>query len=157
VTLQQNVSNEKYLTRSWIYEFKIRPLGWIIISLRFVVTTIIEKLKLKNWFFVIIEKLIFGHGTKILNWLLSRKNQSRTSSNLIWNAAAKNIDCVSIWGKILDCYYIGANLVLARLFVKVPRPGDSKTTFSVFESSCHLLLPVIDKGIEPITRQVLFW
>jgi len=31
------------------------------------------------------------------------------------------------------------------LFVKVPRPGDSEVTFSVFESSCsscHLLLPV---------------
>jgi len=28
------------------------------------------------------------------------------------------------------------------LFVKVPRPGDSDGTFSVFESSCHLLLPV---------------
>jgi len=28
------------------------------------------------------------------------------------------------------------------LFVKVPRPGDSEGTFSVFESSCHLLLPV---------------
>jgi len=28
------------------------------------------------------------------------------------------------------------------LFVKVPRPGDSEDTFSVFESSCHLLLPV---------------
>jgi len=28
------------------------------------------------------------------------------------------------------------------LFVKVPRPGDSKVTFSVIESSCHLLLPV---------------
>jgi len=28
------------------------------------------------------------------------------------------------------------------LFVKVLRPGDSKGTFSVFESSCHLLLPV---------------
>jgi len=28
------------------------------------------------------------------------------------------------------------------LFVKVPRPGGSKVTFSVFESSCHLLLPV---------------
>jgi len=26
------------------------------------------------------------------------------------------------------------------LFVKVPRPGDSEVTFSVFESSCHLLL-----------------
>jgi len=28
------------------------------------------------------------------------------------------------------------------LFVKVPRPGDSEVTFSVFESSYHLLLPV---------------
>jgi len=28
------------------------------------------------------------------------------------------------------------------LFVKIPRPGDSEGTFSVFESSCHLLLPV---------------
>jgi len=28
------------------------------------------------------------------------------------------------------------------LFVKVPRPGNSEGTFSVFESSCHLLLPV---------------
>jgi len=27
------------------------------------------------------------------------------------------------------------------LFVKVPRPGDSEETFSVFESSCHMLLP----------------
>jgi len=33
-------------------------------------------------------------------------------------------------------------LVLSHLFVKVPRPGDSKVTFSVFESSYHLLLPV---------------
>jgi len=28
------------------------------------------------------------------------------------------------------------------LFVKVPRRGDSEVTFSVFGSSCHLLLPV---------------
>jgi len=30
----------------------------------------------------------------------------------------------------------------SHLFVKVPRLGDSEGTFSVFESSCHLLLPV---------------
>jgi len=30
----------------------------------------------------------------------------------------------------------------ARLFAKLPRPGDCEVTFSVFESSCHLLLPV---------------
>jgi len=28
------------------------------------------------------------------------------------------------------------------LFVKVPQPEDSEVTFAVFESSCHLLLPV---------------
>jgi len=28
------------------------------------------------------------------------------------------------------------------LFVKAPRPGNSEVTFSVLESSCHLLLPV---------------
>jgi len=28
------------------------------------------------------------------------------------------------------------------LFVKVPRPGVSEVTFSVFESSCYLTLPV---------------
>jgi len=28
------------------------------------------------------------------------------------------------------------------LFVKIPQPGASEVTFVVFESSCHLLLPV---------------
>jgi len=28
----------------------------------------------------------------------------------------------------------------SHLFVKVPRPGDSEVTFSVFESSCHLFV-----------------
>jgi len=31
-------------------------------------------------------------------------------------------------------------LVLAHLFIKVPRPGDSEGIFSVFESSFFLLL-----------------
>jgi len=26
--------------------------------------------------------------------------------------------------------------------VKEPRPGDSEVTYPVFESSCHLLLPI---------------
>jgi len=46
--------------------------------------------------------------------------------------------------------YAGIRLVslvfsrlVTHLFVKyVPRPGNSEATFSVFESSCHLLLPV---------------
>jgi len=33
-------------------------------------------------------------------------------------------------------------IIGTHLFVKEPRPGDSKVTFSIFESSCHLLLPV---------------
>jgi len=33
---------------------------------------------------------------------------------------------------------LGTHLV----FVKVLRPGESEVTFSVFKSSCHLLLPV---------------
>jgi len=35
-----------------------------------------------------------------------------------------------------------AIMVLSHLFVKVSRPRDSEDTFSIFESSCHLLLPV---------------
>jgi len=30
----------------------------------------------------------------------------------------------------------------ARLFAKLPQPGDSEVAFSVFKSSFHLLLPV---------------
>jgi len=33
-------------------------------------------------------------------------------------------------------------LQFVRLFAKLPQPGDSEGTFSVFESTCHLLLPV---------------
>jgi len=44
---------------------------------------------------------------------------------------------------LADYAGVSRNLGLGtHLFVKVPRPGDSKMTFLVFESSCHLLLPV---------------
>jgi len=33
-------------------------------------------------------------------------------------------------------------LLILFVKVKVPRPGDSEGIFSVFESSCHLLLPI---------------
>jgi len=33
-------------------------------------------------------------------------------------------------------------LVVAHLFVKVPQPGNSEEALSVFELSCHLLLPI---------------
>jgi len=32
------------------------------------------------------------------------------------------------------------DLILAHIFVKVPRPGDSEVIFSVFESSCYLFV-----------------
>jgi len=38
-----------------------------------------------------------------------------------------------------DMLFLGLG---TRLFVKVPRPRNSEVTFSVLESSCHLLLPV---------------
>jgi len=34
-------------------------------------------------------------------------------------------------------------MVLAHLFIKITWPRDSEGSFSVFESSCHLLLSVI--------------
>jgi len=37
---------------------------------------------------------------------------------------------------------ISSVLVLAHLFVEVPRKKNSEATISVFESSCHLSLPV---------------
>jgi len=40
---------------------------------------------------------------------------------------------------LLQRYVVGLG---NHLFVRVRRPGDSEGTFSVFESSCHLLLPV---------------
>jgi len=42
-------------------------------------------------------------------------------------------DLLSSKPKSWSCFYV---------FAKVPRPGDSEVTFAVFESSCHLLLPV---------------
>jgi len=46
-------------------------------------------------------------------------------------------------------------LVLAHLFVKVPRPGDSKVTFSVFESSCHPLFQFNHSKAEAIPLRAL--
>jgi len=40
------------------------------------------------------------------------------------------------------CFQSNFALVLAHLFIKEPRPGDSEGTFLVFEASCHLLLPI---------------
>jgi len=44
--------------------------------------------------------------------------------------------------KLLTIRYIVGLGLGTHLFVKVPWPRDSERTFSVFESNCHLLLPV---------------
>jgi len=42
------------------------------------------------------------------------------------------------------------------LFVKKPRPGDSESTFSIFESSCHLLRPLeLLKSFEAVPLSAL--
>jgi len=48
--------------------------------------------------------------------------------------------------QIMNFKFIRDNVTLTwlglgpHLFDKVPRPGDSKVTFAVFKSNCHLLL-----------------
>jgi len=49
------------------------------------------------------------------------------------------IEVCRIWSTGIDS---GGKRLGTHLFVKVSRPGDSEVTFAVFESSCHLLLPV---------------
>jgi len=56
------------------------------------------------------------------SWGLNLGRESQKSDTLKWM-----------------CY---VNLALDLLFATVSRPGDSEVTFAVFESSCHLLLPV---------------
>jgi len=44
---------------------------------------------------------------------------------------------------------------IENLFVKVPQLRDSKVTFSVFESSCHLLLPSNHSKGEAISLSIV--
>jgi len=46
-------------------------------------------------------------------------------------------------------------LIGTHLFVKVPRPGDSKGAFLVFESNYHLLLLVFPLMVEAIPLSAL--
>jgi len=64
----------------------------------------------------------------------------RTSSKLTVKESTENLGNGDSWVGICAKYRVlGSG---THLFVKVSRPGDSEGTFSVFESSCHLLLPV---------------
>jgi len=63
---------------------------------------------------------------------------------LFYNSPIELHNSVKCLGITIDCRlnfqdHIGLG---PHLFVKMPRPGDSEMTFAVFESSCHLLLPV---------------
>jgi len=54
-------------------------------------------------------------------------------------------ECDKLVNIAFHVYYTSPKYVTSlgtHLFVEVLRPGDSEVTFSVFESSCHLLLPV---------------
>jgi len=53
-------------------------------------------------------------------------------------ATEKRIKLLSIHVRVQYLTGLGT-----RLFFKAPRPGDSIGTFLVFESNCHLLLPVL--------------
>jgi len=48
---------------------------------------------------------------------------------------------VKISGLVI-VFCTGCTVLGTHLYIKVARPGDSEETFSAFESSCHLLLPV---------------
>jgi len=58
-------------------------------------------------------------------------------NNLYCKASSSNILSANMF--IPYQYVLG---LAPHLFVKIHRPGDSEGTFAVFESSCHLLLPV---------------
>jgi len=50
--------------------------------------------------------------------------------------------CKILLREKLNLFLIKLLILLAHLFVKLPRPGDSEVTFSVFDSNCHLLLTI---------------
>jgi len=54
---------------------------------------------------------------------------------------ARNLLKIKFSNTLKD-FFVTSLFVWVLLFVKVFQPGDSEGTFSVFESSCHLLLPV---------------
>jgi len=57
----------------------------------------------------------------------------------------KNANCISVGTaelRQLPTQTVNSFCSFVRLFAELPRPGVSEMTFAVFESSCHLLLPV---------------
>jgi len=62
------------------------------------------------------------------------KNSEPNTKNFAWK--------FSTIKKSYKTSKLGRRFLGTHLFVKVPWPGDNEGTFSVIESSCHLLLPV---------------
>jgi len=62
--------------------------------------------------------------------------ESGVAKSVAPKAASLKVWCQKVVDANHKVHYLGTHL-----FVKVPRPGDSIVTFSVFKSSCHLLLP----------------
>jgi len=59
-----------------------------------------------------------------------------------WDSSQTETCCGIEIAVIMKRSYLWADGLVTHLFVKVPRPGDSEETFSVFQLRCHLLLPV---------------
>jgi len=105
----------------------------------------------KDLFFLLEITLILWEKERVLvktfflrtlcNWnyfvLKIRADSSRPPSPNCFDFWSLTAMCTSI--QKYSTWRIGLS---PHLFVKVPRPGDSEVTCLVFESSCHLLLPV---------------
>jgi len=66
------------------------------------------------------------------NRLLDRTSRIREHTT-------QQLHCV---GWLHRWYFLNLSLGTCSFICQVPRPGDSEWTFSDFESSCHLLLPI---------------
>jgi len=81
---------------------------------------------------------------------VSRNKQSTFSWFIITQARIRRMDlpalkmACTVLGVGSSCSSPGPRFILlnTHLFIKVLQSRDSEETFSVFESSCHLLLPV---------------
>jgi len=65
----------------------------------------------------------------------------RPSSNLQSDQTMSSLFNLPAFASAVQlCEFI--TMSFAYLFAQLPQPGDSEVTFSVFQSSCHLLLQV---------------
>jgi len=80
---------------------------------------------------------MFYHNIATVSVLVRLPSQGHKNARSQLNSSCYDTACK------YNLNWLGLGLGLGtHLFVMVPRLGDSEVTFSVFESSCHLLLPV---------------